>query len=493
MFPTIPNFDLSWPITQHSGVISKEVITGLLNSCVLMNGLKIDSDLINSKIIACGILTNNYRTDSNKIDAWRDYQQILSELGLIYSTRVTNNYIILTPIAVAFLDGSISYEELITLQLLKYQYPNGHKTQLSPSFKQALPSSLQDCSFAEIQSSYGILLRPAVLIFQILVYLLEHHQAPSLTVDELQIYAVRCLTNSDADICAQSIIQSRKEASPLRPLPRARRNIQDWIKLLAQSPIFRSVDFRSIELSDYAIEHLTECRSIIKSLLKPESYWLFSARQDYKKDWFAFYGNINLGLEWINIEDSLKYTNSQYSDNISNDENTPHYKSNIVYPSSVNLRTYSPTRHLASPSSNTIISEYDYKDSQKGYYLHDSMVDFIAHRCASKGAEVYEDKQTIDLFVKFESKEFLIEVKSITPSNFIKRLRFAIGQVNQYDYLIKPNTHRRLGLAFTADIPAESWVIPFVTNHLNMDLLTMANDNLKVISNDSISRLLFST
>lgn len=91
MFPSIPNEDLTWPVTQHAGVINKDVIVKLLRACIEFNGTKIGgkSSLINSNIVSSGILTDNIRSDSNKIDAWRDYQQILSELGLIYSTRAT--------------------------------------------------------------------------------------------------------------------------------------------------------------------------------------------------------------------------------------------------------------------------------------------------------------------------------------------------------------------------------------------------------------------
>lgn len=490
MYPSIPNINLSWPITQHAGVINKEVITKLLHSCVSHNGLKINYDIINSSIITSGILTNNIRTDSNKADVWRDYQQILSELGLIYSTKITNKQLILTPIATAFLDDTISYEELITLQLLKYQYPNGHKTQLSPSFRKGLPSSINNLSFAEIQASYGIMIRPAVLIFQILVYLFKNNEIASLSVDELQRYTVRCLTNDDAEICAKYIIKSRHEQTFITALPRARRNMQDWIKLLTQSPLFTSADLKNINLSEFAIEHLDECLNTINSLLKPESFWLFSNKSNYKLDWFTFYGNINLGIDWIQLNKVDK--NSYTKHTIYNKTNKIH-NTDIFTTTSVNLKSYTPTDLPFTPISKKIISEYDYKTSQKGHYLHDSMVDFIARRCNAKGAEVYEDRHTVDLLIRYKSQEFLIEVKSITPFNFINRLRTAIGQINQYDYLIKSNGYRRLGLAFTAEIPDNSWVIPFVTSHLNMDLLTMSNDDLKVNSINPTSIDLFNT
>ena len=136
MYPNIPYEGLSWPITQHAGVLKAEVFDGLLNACLLCKRETIDAKKINGYLVNNGILTANVRADSNQVDAWRDYQQILSEFGLIYSTRITK-VLTLTPIAMAYLNKNLSYPELITLQLLRYQYPNGHKSQLSPSLMQS--------------------------------------------------------------------------------------------------------------------------------------------------------------------------------------------------------------------------------------------------------------------------------------------------------------------------------------------------------------------
>ena len=134
MYPNIPYNGLSWPITQHSGIISEDVVRGLISACLDLNGKPVDVNAINNYLVSHGIVTDNFRSDSMQVDAWRDYQQILSEFGLIYSTKICNR-IMLTPVAIAFADGDISYKELITLQLLRYQYPNGHKSQISRSLK----------------------------------------------------------------------------------------------------------------------------------------------------------------------------------------------------------------------------------------------------------------------------------------------------------------------------------------------------------------------
>lgn len=490
MYPDIPIDDISWPITQHAGVINRTVVEKLLGACVAFNGRPLDPAVINQQIIASGILTQNVRSDSNQVDAWRDYQQILSELGLIFSTRITRE-LILTPIAIEFLDGGITYEELTTVQLLKYQYPNGHKTQLSPRLKYGYAQSVGATTFTEVQASLGILVRPAVLIFSVLEKLLRSGEIPVLTIDELQTYLVRCLTNADDELCASMLIDARRNKHhALTPLPHARRNMQDWIKLLSQTPIFESANFKQISLSGFALNHIDELKMVCSRLSDPESFWIYNREPNFKFNWYSFYGNIDLNFSYT---PSTAHSDADFKTQESLE--APHegpYDSNLPNPSLINLRDYTTsTPDFSVKGRQQVISNYDYALSRKGYFLHDSMVSFIARRCASKGAEVFEDRSSVDLFIRYRGREFLIEVKSITPHNFIHRLRVAIGQIKQYDYLLPKKAERRLGLAFTAHIPDQSWTIPFVTSHLNMDLLTMTDDNLFVRTNNPYSRALF--
>ena len=155
MYPTVPYEGISWPITQHAGVLSKDVLLGLLNACVLCNGKTIDPKLINEYLVEHSILTANYRSDSHQVDAWRDYQQILSEFGFIYSTRISK-VLRLTPVALALINRRLTYEEAITLQIMRYQYPNGHKSQLSPSLVESYGRDFSFSSYTEMQDANGI-------------------------------------------------------------------------------------------------------------------------------------------------------------------------------------------------------------------------------------------------------------------------------------------------------------------------------------------------
>lgn len=486
MYPEIPYDGLTWPITQHAGVISESVLRGLLEACSLCAGKRVDPTTINSNLVDNGILTANFRTDSQHIDAWRDYQQILSELGLIFSTAVSNE-VLLTPVSVAFIDGTISFEELLTLQLFKYQYPNGHKTQISPPLKNSFPKGTFNYeSVAHMQASNGIQVRPAVLIWTVLMQLYQLGADPSVSVDEMQRYLVRATKNSDARACTTAIVASRAGTFSYEPLARARRNMQDWMKLLSTTPLFNLTN-RRLCLSTYSIDNLDKLWDICQTLSNPNTFWM-PVGTTYKWDWFAYYGNIDLSISLI---PSTKTSSNQ---TIIHGQPDLDDAAQLSAARNVNLQPFTEIQHPdISEKRRQIVSEYDYRKSQKGQNLHDSMVNLIAQRCVANGASVFSDPKTVDLCARYSGYEYLIEVKSITPSNFIARLRYAIGQVHQYNYLL-PYTYsenRRLVLAFTAEIPDNSWSIPFITEYMSMDLLTLHASNLKLCSNQELSHKLF--
>ena len=201
------------------------------------------------------------------------------------------------------------------------------------------------------------------------------------------------------------------------------------------------------------------------------------------------YGNIDLSISLIpNVETNAEQNTTQHQHSLGEDD------AQLPTGRNVNLQPFAEIQHSdVIGNRRRIVSEYDYRKSQKGRNLHDSMVNLIAQRCVANGASVFSDPRTVDLCARYSGYEYLIEVKSITPSNFIARLRYAIGQVHQYNYLL-PHTYsenRRLVLAFTAEIPDNSWSIPFVTEYMSMDLLTLHASNLKVCSNQELSHRLF--
>lgn len=298
MYPAVPYDGISWPMTQHAGVLSKESLDGLLHACLLCCGEVANPEKINGYLVENGILTANIRSDSKQVDAWRDYQQILSELGLLYSTRLSK-VIKLTPVALAYLNGSITYGELITLQILRYQYPNGHKSQLSPSLVQSFGEGFAFETFTELQASCNILIRPAVLVWQVLNQLWENGHTAVLSLDEMQRYLVRCIRNSDLENCVSAIISDREDGIKLQPLNRARRNMSDWMKILGQTLLMKlSADGNSLVLSSYSICNRKQVSYVCATLSNTDNFWRMPVN-DFKQDWFDYFGNYDENIKFI--------------------------------------------------------------------------------------------------------------------------------------------------------------------------------------------------
>lgn len=298
MYPEVPYQGISWPMTQHAGVLSKDVIDGLLNAGMLCAGKTADDEIINGYLVEHNILTPNVRKDRNKVDAWRDYQQILSEFGMIYSTRLSKE-IRFTPVAMAYLNGRINYNELIALQVMRYQYPNGHKSQLSPSLIESYGKSFTFSTFTEMQEACHVMLRPAVLVWQILENMWSRNEVAVLSLDDFQTYVVRCTNNNDAYPCVQSILNSRKGQESLTPLPRARRNMADWMKVMNQTPLFKlSADGQVLSLSSFSIKKRTQISTVCKQMCRPDTFWHFQ-EGDFKKSWFDFYGSFDDVTDWV--------------------------------------------------------------------------------------------------------------------------------------------------------------------------------------------------
>jgi len=125
--------------------------------------------------------------------------------------------------------------------------------------------------------------------------------------------------------------------------------------------------------------------------------------------------------------------------------------------------------------------------------LHDALVVLIGKMAAAKGAQVEDDPNSVDLLITYKGVEFIVEAKTVTGRSFIGRMRAAIGQVLQYDYLRSLETHaaRRKVLAFAANLPGEAWCLPFLNDFLGFDVLSLDGDTMRLDSTDPLALELF--
>jgi|SRR5581483_1442327 len=457
---------------------------------------------INSYLIANGILTPNVREDSGQPEGWRDYQQMLSELALIFSREVSP-LITLTPVGLAYLDGSMSFSEVMTLQALRFQYPNGHHMQVSPALRNAIAGTpfAAARSYAELQSRAGVLIRPAVLAWRVLRRLHEKNSAPEISIDEFESYLLRCATNPEFVACADAIITGRDGGIRLPRLgDRQRRNSQDWFKFLRLTKIFTVSDERRplVTLSAFGTEHATEIDAMCKALENPAMFWRTeNTSQAERLRWYGEFGGVDLALP--ELPQTKAEAEAAKTEFVAGEEQEDERIPNPSKGGRVRLREFrgfaaqQADNQRSNQGNLTIQSVYNAEITQTQTRLHDQMVLLIAETCRAKGAAIFDDPDSVDLLIQHQQREFIVEVKSVTPRNFVDKLRYALGQVLHYDFLrsVESQLPRRQVVAFAANVPHDSWSVRFVNEHLNVDMLSLESGKLQTHSPSATSIELF--
>ena len=502
MFPAPPFTGFSWPITQHMGVIRAHNLYHILWAASAY-GFTDDPRLnITQYVIANDLFTRNIRSDSGQPDTWRDYQQILSELGLIISTQISKN-ITLTPIGLAFLDGSISFSEVMFLQAFRYQYPNGHKSTISQSARAGLthPALANARTLTDLQNILGIRIRPGVLVWDIVRGLQTKGEEPYVSVDEIQRYLMRCSTHDDTDACIDAIIAGRTSGFSLPHMAgsRGRRNAQDWVKFLSYTPFFnlREHPNNGVSISDYGHEHSSSLDDVCAILRSAESFWVpQSTGIERRRNWYLTFGSIDAGVLFskdMTTRDGSEAADEFPGGRLGDDDRGLEGR----LAQAINLRDFDPVAlggvNKGLGVGTTIDSSYDSGLIDRAHRLHDEMVMLIGHICFSNGAKVFDDPNSVDLLAFFEGSEFIVEVKSVTANNLVNRLRYALGQVLHYDYLRSQESDvpRRKVVALAAAVPADAWYKTFVTDHLDMDLVSFQNSTIRIDSHSEVSQRLF--
>ena len=480
-------------MTQHMGVIGPKNLFQILLAAANYSDSPDPPAQINEYIIANNLWTANVRSDSGQPDAWRDYQQVLSELALIFSTRVLKR-ITLTPLGLAYLDCAVDFTELMALQALRYQYPNGHKLQISPSLYPKVGDTWfnEAGSLAELQRANGVLVRPAVLTWRVLRALGKRGEEHRLTVDELVDYVMRCSTHRDTEMCVEAVIDARRKLTFRSPTKgNARRNAQDWIKFLRHTPFFTCNVGKNafVGISEYGLGHADAIDEMCSILEKPDSFWRPKEldRSD-RLSWYAWFGTIDIGIPLASQLSEPADSNVEVA--LTVEEKLDQRREPYDPVRSLNLRNFEPSsfmslhRQMGGGWGTTIEATYDAKLAQSAHRLHDQMVVIIGNICRSKNAIVEHDPASVDLLVKQSGLEFIVEVKSVTPRNLVSRLRYAIGQIYQYDYLRshESSVPRRKVIGVAAHVPQDAWCVPFLNDYLDFDLISLEGNTLRVHS-----------
>jgi len=73
----------------------------------------------------------------------------------------------------------------------------------------------------------------------------------------------------------------------------------DWMKLLSQTLLFNvSEDGNTVALSTYSVKERKAVEDVCCRLSNPSSFWEYT-EDNFKQNWFDFYGDYDNSIEYI--------------------------------------------------------------------------------------------------------------------------------------------------------------------------------------------------
>jgi len=452
----MPN-ELSWNLTQHAKIMDAQEIIPFLEEVEFYNGEVPDKEPLNESLNARGILTVNVRGD--KSDTWRDYQQVLPSLGLIVSTKVQKE-ITITPIGKMLLERQIEYEDFITIQLLRLQYPNGNTTSKGIWID---------------QHEAGMRVKPGLLILETLLTLSDVNEEPYITVNECQ----QCLVSSyKGEVLLEELLEFRNAKSKATKNSHTTRNIQDWFKLLSKSNLFKLIKPNKLVLSDLALSNKGNLHELVNK--SKDNYWIPQNfdKQD-KLDWFKYIGSLP-GSEYSLLPKitgfELPESDNDPKVSIPNSVSAPNKIVLGDVESSLNLNT--------KKFSGKSFAKSGGEKRFAAYTLHDTLIKKLSEHFNSLGFSSRADKNSVDLMVEGDSRKILFEVKTTTPRNISKQIRLAVGQVLEYKFRLEEDVD--LAIVITTVLEADSPFVKFL-HSLGISLVCWNEYSLEIHSADESS------
>ena len=474
---SLPYPGYSWQFTQHAIALDPSNLVALLKAARVFQGHLPNPREINRLLDRANALTKNVRADTGRAETWRDYQQVLAELGLMVSLRLSQK-VVLTPMALAVLDGLVGYSEAMTTQALRYQYPNGFKNDVSVRLRAALKGTPYSTaqSLIALQLRTGVLVKPGVLILETLVGLLDQGAEPQISVEEVRRFLLPRF-HFTHPVPVQEIIKFRRDGSGSPPASE-RRPVQEWFRFLSRTDLFEFPEGKRdrLRLTAVAINNLERVRRLLGEHKQASAYWAPPKPDSQARlNWFSHFGSFGLTTQWVMLTQEIapEYQDFNYPVGREEEQEEP-VASDEPYKHRISLREVS-VKHkprpggVPRPRTPDEISQA-YIETEKKKELHQLIVKELTDHFRKKGAKVWEDPRSVDLLVNYKGNEGIIEVKTVNARNFLSRLRLGVGQLFEYEYSRAKDAGVRpeLGLAMSTDIPEGSWVLEFLKSHLQV-------------------------
>lgn len=493
---SLPYPGYSWPLNHHMGRVNPRELFALLKAAYQFREYSGYQSLVNRALVAKGIFTENIRSDSGQVDAWRDYQQILPDLGLIYSTRYTRKPT-LTSIGLMYIDGTIGYSELFSTQVLAYQYPNGHKTTISPTLKKELSESgfQIPSNRTELDLNSGILVKPGVLILQVLVELYRQGYSPTLGTRECLVALVPTIRNSAWEDAYEKLLQFRQTNDRSKLDSRRLRDVQEWFQFLGQSDFAVKEDKNQISLSSIAQQNIEQLQATLNFHTDLTTFWRppNSKVRENALAWYEFFGNPRIESQWMTPDElrNEEYILQNYPEQELLDEiDSP---SGTIEISDINLRPFSPNiPDIVNDDSNIDVNVENIVQGRRRLNdktrQHQEIVASLANILAQLSYNIADDPNSVDLLAEKNGVEIIFEIKTINPRNYQPRIRLGVGQLSEYRYRRQLQTQTRphsvLVLSNILNFP--EWINGYFVSDQKIGLICFNANNFQAVTNGTM-------
>lgn len=485
MYPDLPYPGYTWSLSQHAIGIDAPTVYDLLTFASPFEGQDSGySSSITELMVRANLLTENRRNGNP--DAWRDYQQILPELGLIYSTRMSPR-LQLTDIGRLYLSGEIGFSELVGMQVLRYQYPNGYKSAIQSRQRGELErAGIDDVStMVQLQAEHGVLVKPAILILRLLLELFSQHRTPALSIQECMAYVLPCPRNTDWPLAFQRICSDRDRGAPTpQRNGHCKRNLQDWFKLLGKTDLFRTDGISNIGLSQYSLENASTLKELCDSEGQANSFWIPNSFDlEQRLTWFTWFGSIPQNVQSIlRTEDDIDtdYVEENYVNGGPDDwDETKGSGQQEVALQDLDLDYLLRNSEFEFAGDIQELLQSIRAGAEKRHakaLLHDQMIASLAQMFIDQGAQVKADPNSIDLYANWgDGTSAIFEVKTVTRKSLQNRLRSGLGQIEEYFYRHSLSSDERPDkvLVLNSYLNDSAWQKDFLVDHMSVGLICL--------------------
>ena len=491
---TLPYPEYSWSLSQHMGRATRDprIIYSLLEGASLYGTEEGYPDKITQYVIGKDLIPRNVRGPKPQI--WRDYQQVLVELGLIVSTKHAHERVIVTRIGLMLLDGLLGIKEMLTTQALRYQYPNGYKIDLP----RALRRNHVGAGVSRLDMDYnsGVLIKPAALILRVLLELAEKKERPYITSHECVLALVPARKNSDWPSAMGELLNIRSKLQAIKAAPVALRHVQEWFGLLGATDIFKHGK-GEITLSDAALSDIAPIWQLCKYHENVSTFW-YPPQGDINlraSSWFSHFGSPTLQSQWLipNERKTIEYIAKNYPEGIdSSDEEDGYSRDYSKWNGKIRTTPY-PGRSSAEEEAGTAGPKRDAlldKDMaermakgiarrEKSTRLHEYIVSLVANRLGSAGYTIAHDPQSVDILATKRKSQSILEIKTVTRRNLIQRIRLGVGQLAEYRYRYEIHSGNRAKgvLVLSSDLDMPVVLTDFLGKDIKLGLVGLDKDD----------------